>query len=60
MEREKRNNKISLDFTDSELKLIDSFRDKRQMVTKGKVSRSDAIVGAVKFATGSLILTNKK
>jgi hypothetical protein len=50
-----RNIKISLCFSESELKLLDALKDKLQIVTpRQKVSRTDAILKAIQHANGKL------
>lgn len=58
--KELRDNPISVNFTDSELKLIDGYRDRLQLVNKKKVSRADVIVMSIKHAMGTLILSKTK
>ncbi len=52
----KRDIQLPLAVNQQEQKIIDGFRDKLQLVSPGKVSRADAVLKAIRFADGQMLL----
>lgn len=58
--KEQRTEKVTMRISKSELKTLDALRDKHQNINKyWKVSRTDIILAAVRFANGEYFALNE-